>query len=177
MKPQSYQSASGMLPLASLARKKESTPYQKAFLPTVNSCLILSSTNNDDFTTFQTKLRPEIQNVFRIYHRDVKEINRFLPKLRYTLAVLDPPYGYGKEPWDQEGWKGEQLHQIIQCLVLADAREPRSKDFYMTLVVFCSEFQLSYFLEEARNLGYPADHMVWTKPSSNLTCKYLIFNF
>ena len=72
MKPQSYQSASGMLPLASLARRKGSTPFQKAFLPTVNSCLFPPAPT---MTTSQ-RFKPSCGQKYRMYFESTTVMSR-----------------------------------------------------------------------------------------------------
>lgn len=127
-------------------------------------------TNLEDFNPFTTDMRPGITLRWRVFQQDVRELTKMAPRLPYSLVVLDPPYGFGKESWDSEAFTREGINQLISSFRFIDIRAIKnSADFIMNFVIFCSDQQLSFFLEEIQTLGYPCDRYVWCKPYTTTT--------
>ena len=101
---------------------------------------------------------------------DVIAVSTCVPPLPYTLAIMDPPYGIlckdddnGPE-WDKEPFSPNQLGMVLAALPIANSNYLAQKDWYMTVIVFCSSQQLSPFIGMVEDMGYHHDEMVWTKP-------------
>lgn len=132
----------------------------------------------NELHVFQTDLFPTIKNYWRAFNCNVLKIPNLIPHVPYALAILDPPYGLGDQHWDKQAFTRENLQTIITNFRYTDPRWQTSQsDFFVTLVVFCSDKQLSPFIEEAEGLGYPCDKMVWCKDFSATTSLFSVFSF
>lgn len=126
--------------------------------------------NVDQLQRFKMELLKQ-ELYYCCYSVDCTKLPKEIPTLNYKLVILDPPYGLGKEVWDQKAFTREDLANVFGAFRFIHTQYAHSNLFVVTMVIFCSHEQLSHFIDEVVAQKFKYDVMVWTKPYTTPTCK------
>jgi hypothetical protein len=87
-------------------------------------------------------------------------VARLLPvdaqTMKFSLAIIDPPYGLTGETWDTHAWDREEFMQVILSLMQINTGDG------FNFVSFCSASKISIIINLLKEWDTASDQCQWT---------------